>query len=297
MDPSNQLRFVASVRRDDYQIPNDPEATAAGIRDVERERDALADFTWVHTFSPGLLLTASPFFHFNRANYDGDPNDVPLSTVQHLDSTYAGAQVALNAVTNRHDARIGFYGFGQQDDEFIHLLSNDGSGANLVDEKRTAGQLEAGFLEDQWKVTPYLTLTGGVRLTHFAGAISENAASPRVGAAVRIPHLNWVVRGFYGRYYQAPPLSTVAGPLLDFAVAQGLGIIPLRGERDEENQVGITVPLRGWTFDFNSFRQRARNYFDHNALGDSNVFFPISISGAHITGQELTLRSPRLFKR
>ncbi len=297
VNPANQLRFVASVRRDDYQIPNDPDATAAGIRDVERERDALTDFTWVHTFSPGLLLTASPFFHFNRANYDGDPNDTPVSTVQHLDSTYAGAQLALNAVSSKHDARLGFYGFGQRDDEYIRLLANDGSSRDLVNEKRTGGQLEAVFAEDQWKATSWLTLTGGIRLTHFSGAISENAASPRVGAAVRIPHLNWVLRGFYGRYYQAPPLSTVAGPLLDFALTQGLGIIPLRGERDEENQVGLTIPLRGWTLDFNSFRQRARNYFDHNALGDSNVFFPISIAGARITGQELTLRSPRLFKR
>jgi hypothetical protein len=65
-----------------------------------------------------------------------------------------------------------------------------------------------------------------VRLTHFAGAISENAASPRLGGSVRIPHLNWVLRGFWGRYYQAPPLSTVTGPLLNYAVSQGLGFLP-----------------------------------------------------------------------
>ena len=116
-DPSNQLRFVTSVRRDDYQIPNDQSATNAGIRDVERERDVLSTFSWVHTFAPGLLLTTSPFVHFNRANYDGDPNDTPLSTVQHLDSTYAGAQITLSAVTQNHNARAGIYGFGQSDDE------------------------------------------------------------------------------------------------------------------------------------------------------------------------------------
>ncbi len=122
---------------------------------------------------------------------------------------------------------------------------------------------------------------------------------PRIRAPaprIRIPHLNWVLRGFYGAYYQAPPLSTVAGPLLDYAVAQGLGIIPLKGERDEENQVGLTIPLQGWTVDVNSFRLRARNYFDHNAIGNSNVFFPLSIAGARIWGEELTVRSPRLFR-
>ncbi|HYW46242.1 MAG TPA: TonB-dependent receptor plug domain-containing protein, partial [Bryobacteraceae bacterium] len=85
-DANNQFRFVTSLRRDDYQIPNDQDAAAAGIRDVERERDALASFSWVHTFQPGLLLTISPFYHYNRANYDGDPNDAPISTTQHRSS-------------------------------------------------------------------------------------------------------------------------------------------------------------------------------------------------------------------
>ena len=296
-DPSNQFRFVTSVRSDDYQIPNDPDASAAGIRDVERERDALADFTWLHAFRPSVLLTVSPFVHFNRANYDGDPNDTPVSTVQHLDSTYAGGQIALNALSAKHNARIGIYAFGQHDNEFIHLLANDGSANNVLQQRPSSGQLEAGFLEDQFKATTWLTLTAGVRLTHFAGAVSENAASPRIGVAIRIPYLNWIVRGFYGRYYQAPPLSTVSGPLLDFAVSQGLGIIPLKGERDEEDQVGLTIPFRGWTADVNSFRQRARNFFDHNAVGNSNVFFPLSIAGARIYGWEFSVRSPRIARR
>jgi outer membrane receptor for ferrienterochelin and colicin len=296
-DAANQIRLVTSLRRDDYQIPNDRDANAAGVRDVERERDVLADFTWVHTFAPSLLLTASPFVHFNRANYDGDPHDAPVSTVQHLDSTYAGAQIAINSVTARHNARLGIYGFDQHDSEFIHLLANDGSGGNVQQQMKSSGHLEAGFFEDQFKVTSWFTLTAGLRLTHFSGAVSENAASPRLGAAIRIPHLNWVLRGFYGRYYQAPPLSTVAGRLLDFAVNQGLGIIPLKGERDEENQVGLSIPLRGWSFDVNSFRQRAKNYFDHNPIGNSNVFFPLSISGARIYGWEFTARSPRILHR
>ncbi len=295
--PSDQLRFVASSRGDNYQIPDTLDQNAAGIRDVERERDALATFTWMHTFSPSVLLTVAPFTHFNRADYDGAPNDTPISTTQHLDSTYAGAQLMLNAVTAKHDARVGSYGFAEHDDEYVHLIANDGSGDNVITEKPTSGHLEAAFLEDQFKLTPWLTLTGGVRLTHFSGGVSENAADPRVGAAIRIPHLNWVLRGFYGAYYQAPPLSTVAGPLLDFAVAQGLGIIPLKGERDEENQVGLTIPLHGWTVDMNSFRLRAKNYFDHNAIGSSNIFFPLSIAGARIWGEELTVRSPRLFRR
>src|SRR6266446_709515 len=255
-DANNQLRFVTSLRRDDYQIPNDPDAEAASRRDLERERDALATFSWAHTFRPGVLLTVSPFYHYNRANYDGDPNTMPVSTTQHRGSQYAGAQIALSAVTARHNARVGIYGFGQRDDESIKLVANDGSGDFVASGRPSSGHQEAIYLEDQYKAFSWLTLTAGIRLTHFTGAIAENAARPRLGGAIRIPHLNWVLRGFWGKYYQAPPLSTVAGPLLDFALSQGLGFIPLRGERDQEHQFGITIPVRGWSLEVNDYHQR-----------------------------------------
>ncbi len=297
-DANNQLRLVTTLRRDDYQIPNDPDAAVVGIRDVERERDALASFSWAHTFRPGYLLTVSPFYHYNRANYDGDPNDTPVSTTQHRGSQYAGAQIAFSAVTAKHNAQAGIYGFGQHDDESIALISNDGSGtAPLTQDKPSTGHMEALFLEDQYKALSWLTLTAGIRLTHFSGLISENAASPRLGGAVRIPHLNWVLRGFWGQYYQAPPLSTVSGPLLDFAVSQGLGFISLRGERDQEHQFGLTIPVRGWAIDLNDYHQRAKNYFDHNNIGNSDIFFPITIDHARLYGWEVGIRSPRLFHR
>ena len=296
-DANNQFRFVTSLRRDNYQIPNDREARAAGVRDVERERDALLNFSWIHSFQPGLLLTVSPFYHYNRANYDGDPNDTPVGATQHRQSQYAGAQIAFSAVTKQHNASLGLYGFDQHDDEFVNLAANDGSGVSLAQNKATPGHLETLFLEDQYKVLPWLTLTAGVRLTHFSGAISENAASPRLGGAVRVPHLNWVLRGFWGTYYQAPPLSTVTGPLLQFAIAQGLGFIPLRGERDQEHQFGLTIPVRGWALDVNNYHQRAHNYFDHNALGNSNIFFPLTIDGARLYGWEVSVRSPKIAHR
>jgi len=296
-DASNQFRFVTSLRRDDYQIPNDSEAQVAGIRDVERERDALGSLSWAHTFRPGMLLTVSPFYHYNRADYDGDPNDTPISTTQHRGSQYAGAQIVFDTVTKRHNASIGLYGFRQHDDESVDLIANDGTGLSLAQAKNSSGHLETLFMEDQYKPLSWLALTAGVRLTHFSGAIAENAATPRLGGSIRIPHLNWVFRGFWGEYYQAPPLSTVSGPLLDFALSQGLGFIMLRGERDQEHQFGLTIPLHGWSFDVNDYHQRAQNYFDHNAIGNSDIFFPLTIDGARLYGWEATVRSPQIARR
>jgi hypothetical protein len=149
------------------------------------------------------------------------------------------------------------------------------------------------FAQDQFAATAWLTLNGGIRVTHFSGAISENAVDPRVGAAVRLPNWNWVVRGFYGRYYQPPPLTTVSGPLLELAADQGFGYLPLKGERDQQYEIGVAIPVRGWTIDVDRFQTNATNFFDHDVLGNSNIFIPLTIDTGRIRGWEATLRSPR----
>jgi len=302
LDSSDQLRLVAQARRDFYQVPfdpNDPNTQGQYLHDANRENDSFATFSWVHTFSPGLLLTVSPFFHYNSANYESSPLDLPSSATQDRSSKYEGGQATLAWVKERNNLRAGLYGFAQQDDQKFGLIFSDQSQPNLSPPVvvNPDGSLEAVYVEDQFRATSWLTLNAGVRQTHFSGVVVENATSPRFGASVRIPKLNWVFRGFYGHFYQAPPLETVSGPLIQFANSQNLGFVPLHGERDEEHQFGVTIPFRGWTLDADNFLTRAQNFFDHNNFNNSDIFFPITIQGARINGWELTLRSPRIRNR
>jgi TonB dependent receptor/Carboxypeptidase regulatory-like domain/TonB-dependent Receptor Plug Domain len=299
----DQLRFVTSLRRDYYQIPFDPADPnihpGEFLRDANRESDAFVTFSWVRTLSPGLVLTVSPFYHFNSANYASNPSDTPTAATQDRSSKYEGGQATLAYVKNRNNARAGIYGFGQQDSQLFGLLFNDGSGTPpLRDIENISGGLVALYAEDQFRVTSLLTLNAGIRQTHFSGNVVENATSPRFGAAFRIPKLNWVFRGFYGHFCQAPPLVTLSGPPLQQIVTnQGFAFTPLRGERDEESQFGVTIPFKTWTIDADTFRTRAKNFFDHNNLNNSDIFFPLTIQGALIRGWELTLRSPRFKNR
>ncbi|HEX7139483.1 MAG TPA: TonB-dependent receptor [Vicinamibacterales bacterium] len=294
VDPANQLRLVTSIRHDTYQIPNTPDDQAAGIDDHERETDGFLNLSWVRTFTSGLLLTVSPFYHYNAANYEGGPND-PITTVVERRSGYAGAQATLGGDVAKNNWQMGAYGFHQRDDQLFAVTFNDGSNPNFSQREQPTGGQIALFVQDKLALTSWLTLSGGVRYTHFSGSggVTEDVTTPRVGATVLIPSVNWIVRGFYGRFYQAPPLITASGPLLDFVTAQNLGFIPLHGEQDEEYQVGVAVPIRGWMADVSQFHTRATNYFDHNPVGESNVFFPVTIDGALIRGTEVTLRSPR----
>jgi hypothetical protein len=312
VDPSNQLRFIASLRKDYYQIPYDPNPNdienapiaangfaaqypSLNLRDGDHESDAIANFSWVHTFNAKLLLTVSPFFHRNAADYDSALAD-PVATTEHRSSTYGGGQVSFGANVSKNNLQVGLYSFYQQDNELFGVLNNS-SGTPFTDAEHPTGSLEAFFVDDKFKPMPWLTLSAGVRPTHFSGGVSENAISPRFGVALNIPRLNWTFRAFYGHYYQAPPLITASGPLLAFAQASNLGFIALHGERDEEHQFGVTIPLHGWIFDADNFRTNVVNFFDHNNIGESNLFFPITIAQAVIRGWEATLRSPRIAHR
>ena len=302
LDSQDQLRLVSSLRRDHYQIPyapNDP--VSNGLRDVNDESDAFVAFSWVRTFGAGVVLTVSPFYHFNSANYESNPHDFPTATTDKRSSAYEGGQATLSYIKGRNNGRAGLYAFAQQNDELFGLLFNDPAdpsfGNNFRDAENVSGSLAAAFVEDEFRATSWLTLNAGVRQSRFSGNIVENATSPRFGAAIKVPKINWVFRGFYGHFYQAPPLLTAAGPLLQFVSAQNLGFIPLHGERDEESQFGVAIPYKGWILDVDTFRTRAKNYFDHSSVGNSDIFFPLTIDGALIRGWELTLRSPRIAKR
>lgn len=303
LNSSNQLRLVVQARRDTYEVPFDPNDPANSpkqfLDDRNKESDAFTAFSWVHTFNQGLLATVSPFYHFNRAYYEGNArNNFPTSTTDNRSSRYVGGQATISRVANRNNTRAGLYGFNQQDEQIFALEHRDDPNLSIAPASTIiSGGLLAAYLDDEFRATSWLRLNAGLRKTHFTGSLVENATSPRFGVAVRIPKLNWVLRGFYGHFYQAPPLLTASGPILNFLNAQNLHFIPLHGERDEESQFGLSIPWKGWLLDADTFRTRANHFFDHNCLDNSAICFPTALDRALIRGWELTLRSPRLRNR
>jgi hypothetical protein len=309
LDPKDQFRLVTSLRRDYYQFPYDPNPNSLGnqlliaggnspsygLRDSEREPDGYVVFSWVHTFNPNLVLTVSPFYHYNAADYAGGPNDYPVISTVNQSANYGGMQASFNASFWRNVLQAGVYGFVQHQHNYFDNQFTDGTPNLPPSSIGVTGGLSAVFIDDTFKVNSMLTLFAGVRQTNFDATISESATDPRFGATARVPYLNWVFRAFYGDFYQAPPLLTATGALAGLAASQSVAFAPLRGERDEEHQFGLTIPLRGWTLDADNFKTRAKNWLDHNNIGESNIFWPITWREAVIQGWELTLRSPSLW--
>jgi hypothetical protein len=292
-DAQDEIRLVAQSRADQYEIPNAP---GDMMDDVQREADSFAVLSWVHTLDSRAVLTSSLLYHYNRADYEGGPADYPISTTDRRSSSYEGAQEDLRLSFTRNHLEVGVFGFAQQDQERFHLLFNDGTAPMLAEGIKPGGGLAAAYLQDSFQAASWLSLSAGVRQTHFHGNVIENATDPRLGMAVTLPRLDWVLTAFWGKYYQAPPLATLSGPLVQYATSSDTGFLPLRGERDTERQFGLTIPVRGWSLEADYFVTQSRNFFDHNPIGNSDIFFPLTDQGALIKAYELTVRSPPFWR-
>jgi hypothetical protein len=303
---ADQFRVVAQSRRDFYQIPYDPDPNSYenqlypsyGLRDGQTEADTFVATTWLHTFSDAFTTQVSPFYHFNSANYSGKPNDFPVDTTSNRTNNYGGLQSSANFSWKNNNISAGIYGFGQHEAVLEGATSNDPSNPFppfLAPATATGGIVEE-FVQDNYRATSWLTFIGGLRYSTYRSTINENYLAPRIGVAVEIPKLHWVFRAFYGRYYQPPPLIAISGALLGFAGGDDFSFVPLHGEQDEEHQFGVQIPLHGWVFDADTFKTRAINYLDHENIGESSIYIPVTFAEALINGWELTIRTPREWK-
>ncbi|MEO6828689.1 MAG: TonB-dependent receptor, partial [Acidobacteriaceae bacterium] len=254
--PRDQFRLVSQLRKDYYQVPYDPDSSSyenqqydsSGLRDSQSELDGFSTFSWVHTFNRSTVLQLSPYYHYNRADYNPNPNDTPLATLSNRDSNYAGLQASITTQLAKNTLEGGFYSFGQHD-SYKFGVFNPGSvippcRADSLDFpicSSASGGITEEYISDTYKATRWLTLIAGLRESQFISDIAEIESSPRVGVAIQVPKLNWVFRAFYGRYYQPPPLLTASGPIIAYVQQNNTSFVPLHGERDEEHQFGVQI--------------------------------------------------------
>ena len=304
----DQLRLDGQYRQDFFQIPYDPNPNdyecasgyycSFGLRDGQTERDSFVVANWVHTLTPKALFSVAPFYHFNQSNYDSPPNDLPASTTWHQTSNYIGGQADVHDEIGPNSFSAGAYTFYQNENDLFGVLINDGSAPSAPDaQSKTGAALYEFYLADHLRIGRYVTLLGGERFSVYHAGLDETAIYPRIGATVEIPRLHWVLRGFYGHFFQPAPVQTVSSSVLNYASNLPGGentFTPLPSERDEEHQFGIQIPWKGWMLDVDTFKNRVNNFLDHSNIGESNLYFPIAVDGALVRAWEMTLLSPQL---
>ena len=190
----------------------EPAHSILRIRDAQHETDGYGAFTWVHTFNSSTVLEVSPFYHYNSANYQPRPNDIPVATTSDRASNYGGAAGQHHDQYRAQYDPGGLLWLGPARQLSLRVDLQRWKLSELQHSRfRCRGGLIEEYISDNYKPRPGSRSSAGCASRNFTSSFSEDETYPRVGIALQIPKLNWVFRGFYGRYYQPPPLLTASG--------------------------------------------------------------------------------------
>ena len=264
MSPSSATRrrttssaSTPNIARTSSRFPTTPTPTTGsrppsyyssyGLRDGQTERDSFVIANWVHTLSPKALFAVAPFYHFNQANYDSPATDIPVATTWHQTSNYAGGQADAHADVGPNSFSAGLYSFYPGRERSLRpARQRPGFSAPPCPTRRPTPTpaSSSSISPTTSRLGRYVTLLGGKRFSIYHAGLNESAIYPRIGATVEIPRLHWVLRGFYGHFFQPAPVETVSSALLNYATSQHgrKRLRPLPSERDEEHQFGIQIP-------------------------------------------------------
>ena len=168
---------------------------------------------------------------------------MPVSTTWHQTSNYLGGQADTRVDSGPNSFSAGLYSFFQKENDLFGVVDNTTNPSTVYgpDSKSANAGLVEFYLADHLRLGQYITLLGGERFSIYRAWLDECAIYPRIGATVEIPRLRWVLRGYYGHFFQPAPILTVSSSVLNYAGQQTSGennFTPIPSERDEEHQFG-----------------------------------------------------------
>ena len=230
-----------------------------GLRDGEREPDGYVTFSWVHTFNANMLLTVSPFYHYNGADYHGGPNDYPVISTVTQTANYGGGQATEHKLLEKRSSRPECMDFAQHQ-------------YNYFNNQFTAGSQNFPPSSIGWRY-------GRARARIHQRQVQSDAVADldrrlRANRVQRLHDLRKRDRPALWRRHQnsAPELGVsrllrliLPGPAAGhrhqraavvWPTARTLRFAPLHGERDKEYQFGVMIPFRGWTLDADTYQTK-----------------------------------------
>jgi outer membrane receptor protein involved in Fe transport len=150
------------------------------------------------------------------------------------------------------------------------------------------------YMQDEWHVTPDLTLNYGLRYDAFAAYDSENQLSPRVNAVWK-PLDGTTIHAGYARYFTPPPFELVGSAQIALfqgttaAAANSLNSTP-KAERADYYDMGMEQKLFDhWTLGLDSFFKASKNLVDEGQFGAPIILTPFNYAHGRQYGAELSL--------
>ncbi len=308
---TDSFRLSLATDGSDMQVPNTAEQQDDGQRQTQRLRDDFQAITWSRVLSARTTFDLSASRRSSSAAFE-DPHQTgtPLFIEQHRRQRTEGLRAKIN-----HEWKLGQFQGGAEvyrlpiseafslavtDPEDVIEEPDEPLAAYTLDnpfrfQQQRTGWRTAGFVQQHMSFGERWTIDAGLRFDYRDLILQENAWSPRVGIAYRLPRTGTVFRFAYNRLFQTPPLenlllssSTDVAELSDERLADSYRPVP--SERQNFYEFGVQQRIGSRRrLDVAHYIKNSSNFLDDGQLLTTPIVFPTALRGADVHGTEVRL--------
>uniref|UniRef100_UPI0037515B79 TonB-dependent receptor n=1 Tax=Sphingomonas sp. TaxID=28214 RepID=UPI0037515B79 len=306
-----------------FEIPNvpgqAPSFTVAGRSSFDsaaldqRQREVTHYGVLAYQYSgDGLDFQVAPFVRYSRTRFVPDPLGADIgfngfADAAQLSSLATGVQAdASHKIGDAHTVRFGLFFQNERTRNAVVsqvlLGTFDLSGAfapssdvplTITDRGGLSGQLYGVYLQDEWTLTPGLTLNYGARFDAVRSYTREQQLSPRANLVWQPTKATTLHLG-YARNFTPPPQELIGAPTLALfsgtaKATQSLTADPVRAEREHYFDAGVEHRFaHGFKVAIDSYYKLKRNLLDEGQFGSALVLSPFNYAKGYAWGVELS---------
>ncbi|WP_052389395.1 TonB-dependent receptor [Belnapia moabensis] len=317
LDDTTRLSLIAGTSLSRFRIPvtrgQEPAFTAFGASDFDsadlRARQWERNWYGVAALQKSygdVDVQIAPFVRYSSIHYvpstvgetvfNGSAADVFRASMAMGVQGDAAWRVAAN-----HTIRIGVQAQGERARfrSTTTALPLDADGApvddpfTIGDRYGRTGWLYGGYVQDEWRITPRLTLNLGVRWDQMVQFVTAGQLSPRVNLVWK-PGDTTTIHAGYARTFTPPQFELVqAGAITryegttaaPFSLENGLA----RPERAHRFDVGISQRIGPrLTLGVDAYYKSVRDLLDFGQFGAAPIFTPFNFRQGRVYGVEFS---------
>jgi outer membrane receptor protein involved in Fe transport len=333
LDEENRVTLVLGTSNDHFQIPNQSGLQPADVfsggnglgpggvllvngqytfpsenlNETQREITHYAIASLQHSVGDFDVQT-SLITRYSSLNFSPDPlgdllyNGISQQAVKR-NMSYGWQTDSSYHLTDKHTVRAGFY---IQTDRAVsnttsQVLPTDPITGNqssdipisITDNNGKTQWIESLYIQDEWKLSPTVTLNYGLRADNFTAYDSESQLSPRINSVWQ-PTDTTTIHAGYARYFSPPPFELVGNTTIALFknTTNAPGVTqndPVKAERSNVFDVGAEQKLfDALTIGVDTYYKKSRNLIDEGQFGAPIILTPFNYRYGKQYGVEFT---------
>ena len=300
LSDADRLHFSFARRQSLFEVPNENLQQAAGQRQDRDGREDVGQVSWTHEITPRALLNVRASVEDLSANLWSNALATPIIAFQQRGFRRGYFSPSVSLRRGRHEFKFGGDAYYAPVSEALQYLITDVSffdpgtvpQFNFADRRIDSEQ--SLFAQDNIRLGN-LTLSAGLRWDNYRLVVSQNAWSPRLGAAWYLPKADLVLRVSYDRAFLTPAIENLllASSAQVTSVEPEVLRVPLQPSRGNFWEAGFSQGLASHVrLDASFYRRTFVNYADDDVFLNTGISFPISFQRASIHGVDVKLAVP-----